>query len=135
VTQIAASGGDGTPAEIHNIGDKLWQAAGELCDTVDASEYKHGVLELLFLKHLSDSLESGRAKAKRQIRGRRPDPPEPNVQCLRLGPTSFSKTKCYAASASRLRETTTSLGSSTYLPIRPDSRRRFSLTNGGKLIN
>ena len=40
-----------------NIGfeDKLWQAADKLRGSMDASEYIHVVLELIFLKYVSDS--------------------------------------------------------------------------------
>ena len=34
--------------------DKLWQAADKLRGQVDAAEYKHVVLGLLFLKYISD---------------------------------------------------------------------------------
>ncbi len=44
--------------------DKLWQAADKLRGTVDAAEYKHVVLGLLFLKYISDSFESRRVKLK-----------------------------------------------------------------------
>ena len=40
-----------------NIGfeDKLWRAADKLRSNMDAAEYKHVVLGLLFLKHISDA--------------------------------------------------------------------------------
>jgi type I restriction enzyme M protein len=40
-----------------NIGfeDKLWQTADKLRGNMDASEYKHVVLGLIFLKYISDS--------------------------------------------------------------------------------
>ena len=40
-----------------NLGfeDKLWAAADKLRGTMDASEYKHVVLGLIFLKYISDS--------------------------------------------------------------------------------
>jgi type I restriction enzyme M protein len=47
--------------------DKLWQAADKLRGTVDAAEYKHVVLGLLFLKYISDSFESRRAKLKEEL--------------------------------------------------------------------
>ncbi len=42
-----------------NIGfeEKLWQAADKLCSNMDAAEYKHVVLGLIFLKYVSDSFE------------------------------------------------------------------------------
>lgn len=36
---------------------KLWQAADKLRNNMDAAEYKHVVLGLIFLKYISDSFE------------------------------------------------------------------------------
>ena len=43
-----------------NIGfeQKLWLAADKLRSNMDAAEYKHVVLGLIFLKYISDSFES-----------------------------------------------------------------------------
>jgi len=41
---------------------KLWQAADKLRNNMDAAEYKHVVLGLIFLKYISDSFEEMRAK-------------------------------------------------------------------------
>ena len=40
-----------------NLGfeDKLWMAADKLRGTMDAAEYKHVVLGLIFLKYISDA--------------------------------------------------------------------------------
>ena len=47
-----------------NIGfeAKLWLAADKLRNNMDAAEYKHVVLGLIFLKYISDSFEEHRAK-------------------------------------------------------------------------
>ena len=47
-----------------NIGfeAKLWQAADKLRNNMDAAEYKHVVLGLIFLKYISDTFEQHRAK-------------------------------------------------------------------------
>jgi type I restriction enzyme M protein len=42
--------------------EKLWQAADKLRGHVDAAEYKHVVLGLVFLKYISDSFEEHRQK-------------------------------------------------------------------------
>src|SRR5579859_3999744 len=39
----------------------LWQAADKLRGNLDAAEYKHVVLGLIFLKYVSDSFEESRA--------------------------------------------------------------------------
>src|SRR5204862_323814 len=41
---------------------KLWQAADALRNNMDAAEYKHVVLGLIFLKYISDAFEAQRAK-------------------------------------------------------------------------
>ena len=41
---------------------KMWLAADKLRNNMDASEYKHVVLGLIFLKYVSDSFEEHRAK-------------------------------------------------------------------------
>jgi type I restriction enzyme M protein len=45
-----------------NLGfeQKLWLAADKLRGNMDASEYKHVILGLIFLKYISDSFESRR---------------------------------------------------------------------------
>lgn len=58
---------DGESTDIQSIADKLWQAADKLRGMVDAAEYKHAVLGLLFLKYISDSFESRRAKLKEEL--------------------------------------------------------------------
>jgi len=47
-----------------NIGfeAKLWLAADKLRNNMDAAEYKHVVLGLIFLKYISDSFEEHRSK-------------------------------------------------------------------------
>ena len=47
--------------------DTLWKSADTLRRQVDASEYKHVVLGLLFLKYISDSFEARRAALDRLI--------------------------------------------------------------------
>lgn len=44
-------------SEIEAIQSKLWQAADKLRNNMDAAEYKHVVLGLIFLKYISDTFE------------------------------------------------------------------------------
>lgn len=44
--------------EIQEIEAKLWQAADKLRNNMDAAEYKHIVLGLIFLKYISDAFEA-----------------------------------------------------------------------------
>ncbi|MFH1399572.1 MAG: type I restriction-modification system subunit M N-terminal domain-containing protein, partial [Candidatus Woesearchaeota archaeon] len=43
-----------------NLGfeEKLWKAADKMRNNLDAAEYKHVVLGLIFLKYISDSFEN-----------------------------------------------------------------------------
>ncbi|MCA9325602.1 SAM-dependent DNA methyltransferase [Candidatus Saccharibacteria bacterium] len=43
--------------DIQHIEEKLWQAADKLRNNMDAAEYKHVVLGLIFLKYISDAFE------------------------------------------------------------------------------
>ncbi len=52
----AANGGD------LDFKDKLWQAADKLRNNMDAAEYKHVVLGLIFLKYISDAFEERHAQ-------------------------------------------------------------------------
>lgn len=53
-----------TTANTANLGfeAKLWLTADKLRNNMDAGEYKHVVLGLIFLKYISDSFEEMRAK-------------------------------------------------------------------------
>jgi len=50
-----------------NYADTLWKAADALRGQVDAAEYKHVVLGLLFLKYISDSFEARRDELKAEL--------------------------------------------------------------------
>jgi type I restriction enzyme M protein len=45
---------------------KLWQAADKLRNNMDAAEYKHVVLGLIFLKYISDAFEEHRSRLERE---------------------------------------------------------------------
>jgi len=46
---------DNTSTEIGVNEEQLWQAADKLRGSIDAAEYKHVVLGLIFLKYISDA--------------------------------------------------------------------------------
>lgn len=52
----------GTKTAPLGLEDALWAAANQLRSNMDAAEYKHVVLGLLFLKYVSDKFEYQRAK-------------------------------------------------------------------------
>ena len=56
---------------------KLWQAANALRNNMDAAEYKHVVLGLIFLKYISDAFEAKHAELDAQ-RGEGADPEDPD---------------------------------------------------------
>src|SRR5450759_5400587 len=58
---------------------KLWLAADKLRSNMDAGEYKHVVLGLIFLKYISDTFEEHHAKlvaAKGDYAGANPEDPD-----------------------------------------------------------
>ena len=62
-----------------NLGfeDKLWAAADKLRGNMDAAEYKHVVLGLIFLKYISDAFEEQHAKlVAEQDQGADPEDPD-----------------------------------------------------------
>jgi type I restriction enzyme M protein len=44
--------------------EELWQAPDKLRGSIDAAEYKHVVLGLIFLKYISDAFEARREELK-----------------------------------------------------------------------
>jgi type I restriction enzyme M protein len=50
--------------DIQQIEQKLWQTADKLRNNMDAAEYKHVVLGLIFLKYISDSFDEQHKKAE-----------------------------------------------------------------------
>ncbi len=57
--------------------DKLWKAADALRSNMDAAEYKHVVLGLIFLKYISDAFEERRALLEAEA-GQGADPEDPD---------------------------------------------------------
>src|SRR5436190_706669 len=58
---------------------KLWLTADKLRNNMDAAEYKHVVLGLIFLKYISDTFEEHRAKlvaGKGDYKGSDPEDPD-----------------------------------------------------------
>ena len=58
---------DNTATTDLNYADKLWKSADTLRGQVDAAEYKHVVLGLLFLKYISDSFEARRDELRGEL--------------------------------------------------------------------
>ena len=69
--------GNGDDASTLAFEAKLWQAADALRNNMDAAEYKHVVLGLVFLKYISDAFEAQHAKLDAQ-RAKGADPEDPD---------------------------------------------------------
>src|SRR5580704_17881045 len=69
----------GTPDTAAKLGfeAKLWQAADALRNNMDAAEYKHVLLGLIFLKYISDAFEAKHAELDAQ-RSEGADPEDPD---------------------------------------------------------
>ena len=52
---------------LNSLDKKLWNAADKLRSTLDASQYKHAVLGIIFLKYVSDAFDIRRAQLKAQF--------------------------------------------------------------------
>jgi len=67
------------PDTAANLGfeAKLWQAADALRNNMDAAEYKHVVLGLIFLKYISDAFEARHAQLDAE-RAKGADPEDPD---------------------------------------------------------
>jgi len=72
---------DSGPQSAATVGfeAKLWAAADKLRNNMDAAEYKHVVLGLIFLKYISDSFEELHSKlveGKGEFDGANPEDPD-----------------------------------------------------------
>lgn len=67
-------------ASSANIGfeAKLWQAADKLRNNMDAAEYKHVVLGLIFLKYISDSFEEMHTRLVAEVKTSGANPEDPD---------------------------------------------------------
>jgi type I restriction enzyme M protein len=78
---MARAKSSGKTESTANVGfeAKLWLAADKLRSNMDAAEYKHVVLGLIFLKYISDSFEEHHAKlieGKGDYKGADPEDPD-----------------------------------------------------------
>ena len=53
---------------LEQLDKKLWTAADKLRSTLDAAQYKHAVLGLVFLKYVSDSFDHRRQEIEAMLR-------------------------------------------------------------------
>ena len=64
------------PDQILSLEAQLWRAADALRGSIDAAEYKHVVLGLIFLKHISDAFEAHRDRLEAEQYADPEDPDE-----------------------------------------------------------
>ena len=70
-------GAESSSGALTGYRSKLWQMADALRGSMDAAEYKHVVLGLIFLKYISDAFEEAHAKLEAE-RGEGADPEDPD---------------------------------------------------------
>ena len=73
--QPKSQGEDNTPAQDYRA--TLWRMADALRGSMDAAEYKHVVLGLIFLKYISDAFEEAYAQLEAE-QGQGADPEDPD---------------------------------------------------------
>lgn len=66
--KMAKANTETSGTDINAIADTLWKSADALRGQVDAAEYKHVVLGLLFLKYISDSFASRREELEKELK-------------------------------------------------------------------
>ena len=54
-------------AFLNDLDEKLWSSADKLRQQLDAANYKHIVLGLIFLKYISDSFTHQQAKIQAEL--------------------------------------------------------------------
>ena len=76
----SAKASDKSDKNSANIGfeAKLWQAADKLRNNMDAAEYKHVVLGIIFLKYISDSFEEKHAALAAEAKDTGANPEDPD---------------------------------------------------------
>ena len=65
---MSSNAQNGSNNELGVDPEALWQAADKLRGSIDAAEYKHVVLGLIFLKYISDAFQSRRAKLAEELK-------------------------------------------------------------------
>jgi type I restriction enzyme M protein len=53
---------------LKDLDDKLWKSADKLRNSMDAANYKHVVLGLIFLKYVSDAFEERQIQQQQLFR-------------------------------------------------------------------
>ncbi|MBX3185076.1 MAG: SAM-dependent DNA methyltransferase [Polyangiaceae bacterium] len=73
----AKAGKNGASDAVVGFEEKLWQMADKLRNNMDAAEYKHVVLGLVFLKYISDAFEEKRTALEAEAKsGANPEDPD-----------------------------------------------------------
>ena len=76
-TRTAATDSGATDFNFADYERQLWGMADALRGSMDASEYKHVVLGLIFLKYISDAFEEVHAQLEQEVdEGADPEDPD-----------------------------------------------------------
>jgi type I restriction-modification system DNA methylase subunit len=74
---LSGNGANGDTTATLGFEAKLWRTADALRNNMDAAEYKHVVLGLIFLKYISDAFEAKHAELVAQKdQGAEPEDPD-----------------------------------------------------------
>jgi len=79
--------------DIQSLADTLWKSADALRGQVDAAEYKHVVLGLLFLKYISDAFESRRDQLREELK--KDGIPEDQMDSLLESPDEYTAERVF----------------------------------------
>ena len=77
-TQQAATSSSEADDSLITYATELWATANALRGSMDASEYKHVVLGLIFLKYISDAFEEAHTRLDELVDSEGADPEDPN---------------------------------------------------------
>ena len=77
-TRQATSTQPASIVDTLNYDAQLWRTADALRGSMDASEYKHVVLGLIFLKYISDAFEEAHARLEGLVESEGADPEDPD---------------------------------------------------------
>jgi len=79
--------------DIQSLADTLWKSADALRGQVDAAEYKHVVLGLLFLKYISDAFETRRDQLRAELKA--DEIPEDQIESLLESPDEYTAERVF----------------------------------------
>ncbi|WP_018293661.1 type I restriction-modification system subunit M [Mariprofundus ferrooxydans] len=110
---------------LRELEKKLWTSANKLLPSLDASQYKHVVLGLVFLKYVSDAFDLRREQLKAYLQDESND--------YYLDPADFDSTEEYQAEINEELEHRDYYAEANVFWVPPQSRWEF-LQNNNKVV-